>query len=323
MDNQVTYETVVDLLPAYVVGALEPDEMLAVETYLQRHQTLLARVERLDQATSQLAHAAPAAPLSANVKRNLMAQVRATADNSARSPSLPKLADRTVAPAPKNPLLTPPTPERTPDGRQERAMALGRTQLLRAVQPPLPAPARSRKFNFGWAAAAAIAVAALFIIWVDIGVQRQVSQLQTELANRESTITELNQQLQVKDSEIEQNRLQLAFFAAPTQIVTLTGTDKDPDAGGIFYQHNERGLLVLHGLDPLPPDQRYQLWLIPADAAPISGGLLAMQSDGINREPIDLPANALSYNAIGISIEPASGSTTPTAGNIVILGAKA
>ncbi len=315
MDNQVTYETVVELLPAYAVGALEPDEMVVVEAYLQRHQALFARVEQLDRATAQLAHTAPAAPLSANVKRNLMAQVRAQADNTPH------------ASAPKHPLLAPHTPERTPDGRQERALALGRTQQLRSgprmVPPPLPAPARPQKFNFGWAAAAAIAVAALFIIWIDIGVQRQLSQLQAELANRNTTIAELSQQLELIEAQLEQNQLQLAFFAAPTQIVTLVGTEKAPDAGGVFYQHNERGLLVLHGLAPLPPDQTYQLWLIPADAAPVSAGLLAMQSVDINRQQIVLPAAALTYNAIGISIEPATGSPTPTAGEIVILGAKA
>jgi len=329
MDNQVTYETVVELLPAYAMGALKPDEMSAVAAYLQRQQTLLARVEQLDLATAQLAHAAPTVPLSATVKRNLMAQVRASAaegDNAPRLPGLARSANSTPTPTPRHSLLGQRPPERTPDGRQERALALGRTQQLRtlprAVQPPLPAPAPTRRFNFGWAAAAAIAVAALFIIWIDIGVQRQVSQLQTELANRETTITELSQQLQVKDSEIEQNHLHLAFFAAPTQIVTLRGTEGAPDAGGVFYQHNERALLVVHGLEQLPAGQSYQLWLIPADAAPVSAGLLDAQSGDINRQQIPLPADGLAYNAIGISVEPASGSPAPT-GKIVILGAKA
>ncbi len=330
MDNQVTYETVVELLPAYAISALEHDEMLAVEAYLQRQQTLLSRVAELALATAQLAYAAPAVPLSANVKRNLMAQVRAQADNTQRLPTVARAADSTPAPPinlPSNPLLVQRPPERTPDGRQERALALGRTQQLRtaprAVQPPLPAPTRPQKFNFGWAAAAAIAVAALFIIWVDMGVQRQVGQLQTQLANRDTTITELSQQLQVKDAEIEQNRLQLAFFAAPTQIVALTGTaDAPAGAGGVFYQHNERGLLVVHGLAQLPADQSYQLWLIPPDADPVSAGFLAMQSTDINRQQITLPTDGLTYNAIGISVEPASGSPAPT-GKIVILGAKA
>ncbi|MBX3014945.1 MAG: anti-sigma factor [Caldilineaceae bacterium] len=315
MSTVLTYEQVVELLPAYTLGALEPEEMLAVDDYLEQQRALLARVERLDLATSQLAYGAPSAPLSPQLKLNLMAQVRPEATVLPPSTSVTQAmpsprTSASVADTPRNPLLAsraqPPLP------------TVGRRPAIRPSLPVRPAP---RRYHFGWAAAAVMAVAALFIIWIDIGTQRQVGQLQAELANRDGAINQLYQQIQTMEEQLQQDQAQLAFFSNPAQVVPLTGTDNAPNAGGVFYQSDERALVVLHGLPPLPAEQTYQLWLIPAEGAPAPAGLLSIQSAAINRLQVTLPANALAYSMIGISIEPASGSPAPT-GDIVITGVK-
>ena len=314
MSTGLTYEEAVELLPAYTLGALEPDEMVAMDDYMQRQHALLARVERLDAATAQLAYTAPIAPLSSHVKNSLMGQIRAEAIPS-RTRSLLDAAERITQNLPTVPKNTPLLPARQ---QQEQTYALARpTPIL----PPQPAPtpaAPPQRFDFGWLAAAAMAVAALFIVWIDFGAQQQLVQLRSDLSGRTTEISQLNQQIQSMELQLQQNQGQLAFFASPTQIVSLTGTLKAPSAGGVFYQHNDRAILVVQGLPPLPADQTYQLWLIPAQGAPAPAGLLTIATVDANRQQVNLPA--LTYQAIGISIEPSGGSETPTAGNIVLLG---
>lgn len=314
MSTGLTYEEAVELLPAYTLGALDPDEMVAMDDYMQRHHALLARVERLDAATGQLAYTAPIAPLSTQVKASLMAHVRAEAI-PARTLSLLNAAERVTQNLPAVPKNTPLLPAR----QQEQIYALARPI---PVQPPQPVatPTTPRRFDFGWLAAAAMAVAALFIIWIDFGAQRQLMQLRSDLTGRDTEITQLSQQIQEMTTQLRAKEGQLAFFANPTQIVPLAGTDRAPTAGGVFYQHNTRAILVLHGLPPLPANQTYQLWLIPAQGAPESAGLLSIPSAEPNDLQVALPENALTYQAIGVSIEPAKGSDTPTAGNIVLVG---
>ena len=316
MSTGLTYEEAVELLPAYTLGALEPDEMVAMDDYMQRQHALLARVERLDAATAQLAYTAPIAPLSSHVKNSLMGQIRAEAIPS-RTRSLLDAAERITQNLPTVPKNTPLLPARQ---QQEQTYALARpTPIL----PPQPAPtpaAPPQRFDFGWLAAAAMAVAALFIVWIDFQAQRQLVQLRTDLTGRDTQISQLNQQLQSMALQLQQNQGQLAFFANPTQIVPLAGTVKAPTAGGVFYQHKDRAILVLHGLPPLPADQTYQLWLIPAQGAPAPAGLLRIATVDPNGQQVNLPDSALTYQAIGVSIEPLGGSETPTAGNIVLLG---
>jgi anti-sigma-K factor RskA len=74
----------------------------------------------------------------------------------------------------------------------------------------------------------------------------------------------------------------------------------------------------------LPENQTYQLWLIPADGdgAPLPSGLLAVQQAGVDSVTITLPDDATNYAAVGVSIEPAGGSPSPT-GPIVLVGVTA
>lgn len=320
MSNGLSYEQVVERLPAYTLGALEPDELLAVEDYLEQQRALMARIERLHLATAQLAHAAPdVPPLSPRIKSALMTRARAEAAPSVQTASAQRSAVSSVtppvgapgAPTARNPLFA---------GRNPTSRApWGSLPQSRSRQPPAPPQPRRFTFTFGWLAAAAMAVAAFFIIWIDIGAQRQLGQLQAELAARTTELATLSQQLEMLEEQLQRDRAQLAFFANPTQIVPLTGTVEAPNAAGIFYQHNEEALLLLHGLPPLPTDQAYQLWLIPAEGAPASAGLLTVESTDINHQQVNLPIDALAYSAVGISVEPAGGSPAPT-GDIVLLG---
>lgn len=75
MNTQLTHNQVLELLPAYVLGALEPDEMLAVDAYIRSHPELMPGIDEAERALTQLAYTAPDAPLPASAKMRLLERV--------------------------------------------------------------------------------------------------------------------------------------------------------------------------------------------------------------------------------------------------------
>ena len=104
------------------------------------------------------------------------------------------------------------------------------------------------------------------------------------------------------------------------RVVVLAGTEFAPDATGtvIISRSGESGTLVVDGLAPLNQSQTYQLWLIK-NGQRTSGGVFSVYQSGYGRLGIYAPQPLGSYDAFGITIEPAGGSPGPT-GNKVLGG---
>lgn len=297
LNQKPTYEEIEEMLPAYVLGALEPEELLAVDDYIQAHWDLLHRVERMDIATAQMALAAPAVDLPAAPKANLMAMIEA--DLAEQEPSLAPAAEELT------PSLPPPAFERPAQ---------------------LPAePASGRRFVFAgprlsWAMTAVAAAAAMIlVIFYGINTQGRINELENTVAQRDQAITDMAERVLILEQEIQGEQDQLALFTDASRIVTLAGTESAPGAAGTFFQKGDEGILVMAGLDPLPTDQTYQLWLIPADGAPVPSGFLEVAAGASAQQTVAISDAAQSYAAVGISIEPTGGSPAPT-GPIVALG---
>lgn len=92
MSTERTYIEMVELLPLYALGTLEPEEMLAVERYVSTHPELAAPLRELEDGIAYLAHSAPAALLPADAKARLLARVQSEApretDVPRRAPEL-------------------------------------------------------------------------------------------------------------------------------------------------------------------------------------------------------------------------------------------
>jgi hypothetical protein len=344
MNTQLTYNQVLELLPAYALGALEPEEMLAVDAYLNESRTLLDRLDQVELTAAQMAHAAPNVPLPATAKNRLMARVRAD------------LATQDVAETTAEPLRSAPQKRITTPARSAGWLA----GLRRAFSP----------VN-GWTLATACALGALVIVSLYIGqvqarlgqvsaqldtLQGEINQLQAANSQLRETNESLQQQMQTNQNQLQQagaelealqvqtaelqavntqlqqtnealqqqaqadqELLALIATADPERIVHLPGTEAAPNASGTFYVSNDnQGLLVLRGLEPLPTDQTYQLWLIPADGPPESAGLLAVQTHAPTWLTLPLPTATPDFASVGVSMEPAGGSPAPT--TVVLLG---
>jgi anti-sigma-K factor RskA len=95
--------------------------------------------------------------------------------------------------------------------------------------------------------------------------------------------------------------------------VALAATDYSPGATGelVISRDGEYGVLVVDGLPALAQDRQYQLWLIQ-DGRRTSGGVFTVNPEGYGVLYISSPNPLASYQAVGVTIEPAGGSPGPT-----------
>jgi anti-sigma-K factor RskA len=94
------------------------------------------------------------------------------------------------------------------------------------------------------------------------------------------------------------------------RVAQLSGTGSASGAGGfVAMPADGEGFLVVHGLDAPPTDQTYQAWFISGDQ-PRSAGLLRVGDDGLAIIEGLRPGG--SVDAIGITLEKAGGSSSPT-----------
>jgi anti-sigma-K factor RskA len=272
--NRFSYDEIVEMLPAFVVGALDPDEMLAVEDFIDGNPELLARVHALEDAAAKLAYAAPAQPLPKSLQAKVMDRARASLPPRSQPASAPPVS----APRPERPIQPP-----MPATQREPRRGIGAWWRSRGL------------FDIGLVAtiAAALLLAVLFrqaLLEVNQlrtevqGLEQQVATLQTE----NSLLQVQNLQLQ-RDLEAQQN--QMASLANPQQVVPLGGTEAAPNANGTVYVRDGIATLVLSNLDTLSDDQIYQLWLIPPEGAgaPIPAGLLGQAGGDVDTITLPLP----------------------------------
>ena len=111
-----------------------------------------------------------------------------------------------------------------------------------------------------------------------------------------------------------------AFISPTTQGVSLSGLEASPNASAkaLLDPDNGRLFLYVYGLDPLPPESTYQIWLL-VDGQPVSVGTFDVEADGAARlDPQPLPSFEGTVN-VAVTVEPAGGVLRPT-GPMVLLG---
>jgi anti-sigma-K factor RskA len=114
------------------------------------------------------------------------------------------------------------------------------------------------------------------------------------------------------------NRLEAA--ALPGQYAVLAPTEAAAGARGLllFAAAENEATLVVEDLPILASDRQYQLWLI-RDGQRTSGGVFSVSRRGYGCLLILAPLPLDSYQALGITVEPAGGSPGPT-GQRVLAG---
>ena len=103
------------------------------------------------------------------------------------------------------------------------------------------------------------------------------------------------------------------FASAIVAVLRPTAGGPAGAVGASFWStQDQRGMLSVEGLPPLPVNQSYQLWLIDPKLPPINAGVLPDVATGGLRVQFGAGLRVESAQRFAISIEPRGGSTTPT-----------
>ncbi|GBD10465.1 hypothetical protein HRbin23_00107 [bacterium HR23] len=281
-------QQVQDLLPAYALSALEPEEWEAVDAHLQRCARCAQEAQPLLEGAMWL-----------------------SAGTGLEPP--PRLKGRVL----------------------ERALG---------AHPARPSLRRLTGIPPRWVTAGAVSVAlALVVAWGAVwGVQRQIH-LERALAQQQGQIQGLMLALQAMEARQEarlgqltsvlmtmqskedyrtealsrsiHDLRQLAYWsAAPDlRVVWVRGTSSAPTAYGMLMAPPEWGvaILVVIGLDPLPPAQVYQVWLVRGDQR-IDGGTFTVDNSGWAQFLLRPQEPLTNFEGLRVTIEPVQGSLSPT-----------
>jgi anti-sigma-K factor RskA len=155
-------------------------------------------------------------------------------------------------------------------------------------------------------------VATVAVIWVVI-LNIQLSQLRKDVSSLNQAVIAQSNSLQQINAKLPQTPVSAAMT------ISLKGTNVQPQAQGqlIADPKSESAVLVITGLGQLEAGKTYQVWLIDA-SGPKSAGLLTVNANGQGVIIVTSDSEIGSFKSLGISVEPAGGSSKPT-GDIVVL----
>lgn len=277
---------------AYALGALDQNETASFEAYLAESEEARTEVAELTDTAVLLGMATrPVTPPPA-LKARIMAELLNTpqfeaneADTDAYAPGLASVTaiggSPSIPAAPASPTVAPDVTPTADESRRIRHLAGGsaKSQARWFARPT------------GILVAAAAAVGLFFAgsaVGTGIGSQPQDSQA--------ASFTEL--------------------YAAPDLEQQVSSVAGGGEATLLWSDGLERAAVVVSGLPALSAEQTYELWFIEGGQA-ISAGIFDASDTGSTVRVLD---GDLSGNAsVGITVEPAGGSETPTTDPIVVI----
>ena len=198
-------------------------------------------------------------------------------------------------------------------GAGARPRAAGRPGLLRsALRQPLAAAA------MGVVSLTLVALSAgAFLLWQEVG------ELQDEDSRLSSNLQEQLDQIQEENDRLAQvifDQLDLAYLASLPGVSTvmLEGGEVSPSSSGMLMLSPKAtwGVLLTMGLESLPRDKVYQLWLMSNNNR-ISAGTFTVNSAGFGQMMVQGMGSLLDFENIEVSIEPAEGSRDATGANVL------
>ena len=174
---------------------------------------------------------------------------------------------------------------------------------------PLTQPAPRR--GFWWLSIAALFVIALLAIGSNLFWLDRVSELEANQA-------ELVEQINTRPTPTTPFSVVLNPRNTHHRELSAT-TAGQPNAAArvIWNSEIEVGSLFVTGLEQLPADMAYQLWVVRDDET-LSLGQFNVDDTGTGFMIFQSPEPIASFDAIGISPEPAEGSAQPTHDHVVV-----
>lgn len=237
------------LIPAYVLGATDPEETRFVERHLQDCPEALAELRAYSDLQDAMLLTSPTVDAPRNLASAVQQRIR-----QETTPQTPTIVPRTTA-----------------------GTAAGRTTW--------------------WITGIAAALALLVITnlyWMNYN-----SRMMQEAARAQSLQNERSVAI-------------AALTAGDTQIAQLSDPHNGRMSGAIVWSSEKHmAMISVANLPQTPTEQEYQLWFM-GDDQEISMGTFRVQDDGMGLMMFDLDQPIEDFEAVGVTLEPAGGSSAPT-----------
>ena len=190
-----------------------------------------------------------------------------------------------------------------------RARVLGSVAGVPTVRP---APASSAVWL--------LATAASLVLAVGLGIytsqlRGRIGALEGELRDARARAAAAEERAIDAQRSATGTRVALAVLTAPDVArIDLAGQAPiAPQASARAFWSRSRGMVfTASNLPALPPGRVYQLWVLTAQPAPISAGLLTPDAQGSVNETFNTPSDIPQPVALAVTIEPAGGVQSPT-----------
>jgi anti-sigma-K factor RskA len=212
-----------------------------------------------------------------------------------------------------------------PCAAEVRSLALvgvALAQAAPAAEPPAPVrarllarlSARHVSVHVGWLAAAASVALAVALGGYSLQLRGRVATLQSRL--RDATLRAdagERQMADVRRTAVDAQSSLLVLAAPDLARIDLAGQPAAPTATARAFWSRARGLVfTASNLPPPPPGRAYQLWVLTAQPAPISAGMLTLDANGGVNARFDTPPDLPRPVAMAVTLEPEGGVPSPT-----------
>ncbi len=165
-----------------------------------------------------------------------------------------------------------------------------------------------------------VATAASLVLATGLGIyttqlRGRIGVLEDELRDARARATAAEQRAIDAQQAIGATRITVAVLTAPDVArIDLAGqAPVAPGASARAFWSRSRGMVfTASNLPALPPGRVYQLWVVTAQPAPISAGLLTPDAQGSVNETFNTPSDIPQPVALAVTIEPAGGARSPS-----------
>ncbi|MEY8654414.1 anti-sigma factor domain-containing protein [Brachybacterium paraconglomeratum] len=294
---------------AWALNALDADERERMRRYLDEDPEAAAEARAFEETARELAASLPPLAPPPQLRSAVMARIATTRqlsplpEDEQAEPDPPQAIDAadvagpTTSTEPAPPSA--PSESSTPTPPDGPAAAEGSATSTDAPEPVVSLDRyRASVQRSRWTAVAAAALLLTTVVGVGLWNGERVAQQEAE-----ATIEAMESQ----QAAAQQEREMLSTLLAADDASQLSVPVGDGGSLELMYSREQQAMIVQpDGLEALPADRTYQLWMIEGDEI-TSAGLLEDPSAAM-MHPGAIPEGVV----VGLTVEPAGGSDQPT-----------
>lgn len=309
-----------DMVGAYVLDALGPDDRVAFEARMNQDGELRLLVDEARESMLVLAESIPAVEPPSALRERILERARESRPSAGSATGGAATGGAATGGGDPGDVASPgqdegsERPRPSPDvggrqahdrGRREVDADGGRDDHEGDGHRSAPGPsARPLRAVAPWILLAASVAGLLWLGRENVELRNQSDGLSTQLESARASLTETEAALAGFDS------LALALTGPNVQLATLTG-DAEPNLRLVWNRDRDLLLVAAQGLPAVEPGRTFQLWGIRGSDAPVSLG--TFDTDAAGSALLTLAASAaVDFDVSAITDEPAGGSPQPT-----------